>query len=163
MQHSIQLCEENCAHKQTHNEIITWSDKTLPIRVRSKVWHITTSWFPLLYYTISLERLTSSISAVHYFLLFFSWSHSTTCSDKFTATRAWLMLSGHAWHEKQKNKQTRGCVTLSPCHLHLIKSILSQKKKNYRNSNISPCKNIIFKKSSKRNPKCFKIPIITLF
>jgi hypothetical protein len=33
-----------------------------------------------------------------------------------------------------------------------IKSILRrQKKKNYGNSNISPCKNIIFKKSSKRN------------
>jgi len=29
-------------------------------------------------------------------------------------------------------------------------SILRQKK-NYENSNISPCKNIIFKKSSKRN------------
>ncbi len=31
-----------------------------------------------------------------------------------------------------------------------LKSILRQKK-NYGNSNISPCKNIIFKKSSKRN------------
>jgi hypothetical protein len=30
------------------------------------------------------------------------------------------------------------------------KSILG-KKKNYENSNISPCKNIIFKKSAKRN------------
>jgi predicted translin family RNA/ssDNA-binding protein len=30
-----------------------------------------------------------------------------------------------------------------------LKSILRQKK-NYANSNISPCKNIIFKKSSKR-------------
>jgi hypothetical protein len=29
-----------------------------------------------------------------------------------------------------------------------IKSILRQKKKNYGNSNISPCKNILFKKSS---------------
>jgi len=38
-----------------------------------------------------------------------------------------------------------------------LKSILRQKK-NYGNSNISPCKNIIFKKSSsKRNPKSFKI------
>ncbi len=32
-----------------------------------------------------------------------------------------------------------------------LKSILRQKKKNYGNSNILPCKNIIFKKSSKRN------------
>jgi hypothetical protein len=31
-------------------------------------------------------------------------------------------------------------------------SILGQKK-NYGNSNISPCQNIIFKNSSKRNPK----------
>jgi hypothetical protein len=31
------------------------------------------------------------------------------------------------------------------------------KRKNYGNSNISPCKNIIFKKSSKRHPKSFKI------
>jgi hypothetical protein len=31
-----------------------------------------------------------------------------------------------------------------------LKSILRQKK-NYRNSNISQCKNIVFKKSSKRN------------
>jgi hypothetical protein len=32
-----------------------------------------------------------------------------------------------------------------------LKSILRQKK-NYGNSDISPCKNIIFKTSSKRNP-----------
>jgi hypothetical protein len=37
-----------------------------------------------------------------------------------------------------------------------LKSILRQKK-NYGNSNISPCKNIIYKKSSKKNPKSFKI------
>jgi hypothetical protein len=38
-----------------------------------------------------------------------------------------------------------------------LKSIL-RKKKNYENSDISPCKNIIFKKkSSERNPKSFKI------
>ncbi len=40
------------------------------------------------------------------------------------------------------------------CHtvalLFTLKSIL-RKKKNYGNSNISPCKNIIFQKSSKRN------------
>jgi hypothetical protein len=37
-----------------------------------------------------------------------------------------------------------------------LKSILRQKK-NYENSNISPCENIIFKKSSKKKPKSFKI------
>jgi hypothetical protein len=48
------------------------------------------------------------------------------------------------------------------CHSHcglaiyIKKSILRQKK-NYGNSNISSCKNIIFKKSSKRNQKSFKI------
>jgi len=36
-----------------------------------------------------------------------------------------------------------------------LKSTLRQKK-NSGNSNISPCKNIIFKTSSKRNPKYFK-------
>jgi hypothetical protein len=40
------------------------------------------------------------------------------------------------------------------CHIvalpFTLKRILKQKK-NYENSNISPCKNIIFKKSSKRN------------
>jgi len=40
-----------------------------------------------------------------------------------------------------------------------LKSIL-RKKKNYGNSNISPCKNIIFKKKEKpspKKPKSFKI------
>jgi hypothetical protein len=67
-------------------------------------------------------------------------------------------------HCKQTNKQTnneaskqanKGCVTLWPLPFTL-KSILRQKK-NYGNTNISPCKNIIFKKSSERNPKSFKL------
>jgi hypothetical protein len=37
-----------------------------------------------------------------------------------------------------------------------LKSILRQKK-NYGNPNISPCKNIMFKKSSKKKPKSFEI------
>jgi hypothetical protein len=41
------------------------------------------------------------------------------------------------------------------CHIVVLsfafKKYLKEKKKNYWNSNISPCKNIIFKKSSKRN------------
>jgi hypothetical protein len=36
-------------------------------------------------------------------------------------------------------------------------SILLREKKNYENSIISPGKNIIFRKSSKRKPKSFKI------
>jgi hypothetical protein len=44
---------------------------------------------------------------------------------------------------------TRG---VSHCGLAIyIKKSISRQKKNYENSNISPCKNIIFKKSSKRN------------
>ncbi len=38
-----------------------------------------------------------------------------------------------------------------------LKSISRQKKKNYGNSNISPCQNIIFKKILYKKPKSFKI------
>ncbi len=41
------------------------------------------------------------------------------------------------------------CVTLWPCQ-SILKSILRQKK-NYGNSNISPCNNIFFKTSSENN------------
>jgi len=37
------------------------------------------------------------------------------------------------------------------CHTVALPFPLKSQKKNYGNSNISPCKNIIFKKSSKRN------------
>ncbi len=47
-------------------------------------------------------------------------------------------------------KQNKKCVTLSHGHLH-FQSTLRQKKKNNENSNISPCKNIIFEKYSKSN------------
>jgi hypothetical protein len=41
---------------------------------------------------------------------------------------------------------------VSHCGLAIyIKKSIARQKKNYENSNISPCKNIIFKKSSKRN------------
>jgi hypothetical protein len=41
---------------------------------------------------------------------------------------------------------------VSHCGLAIyVKKYLNAKKKNYGNSNISPCKNIIFQKSSKRN------------
>jgi hypothetical protein len=44
-----------------------------------------------------------------------------------------------------------------------LKAILRQKK-NYGNSNISPCKNIMFKQSSKRNqnPSKYYKPITNL-
>ncbi len=54
-----------------------------------------------------------------------------------------------------KQSQTRGVLH---CGLPFtVKSILMQKK-NYENSNISPCKNIIFKKILfKKKTKSFKI------
>ncbi len=60
--------------------------------------------------------------------------HFIVCNSKFTV-------------EIRQNRQgVRHNVALS----FTLKSTLRQKK-NYGNSNISPCKNIIFKKSSKRN------------
>jgi hypothetical protein len=53
---------------------------------------------------------------------------------------------GGKWVKYVVTKQNNGCVALT----FALKSILKQKK-NYGNSNISPCKNIIFKKSSTRN------------
>ncbi len=60
--------------------------------------------------------------------------HFIVCNSKFTV-------------EIHQNRQgVHHTVALS----FTLKSTLRQKK-NYGNSNISPCKNIIFKKSSKRN------------
>jgi hypothetical protein len=49
-----------------------------------------------------------------------------------------------------KQNKTRGVSHCGLAILFTLKGNLRQKK-NYENSNISPCKNIIFKKSSKRN------------
>jgi hypothetical protein len=56
---------------------------------------------------------------------------------------------------KNVNK-TRGVSHYGLAIYIFLKSILRQKK-NYGNSNISPCKNIVFKKSSKKHKKSFKI------
>ncbi len=48
---------------------------------------------------------------------------------------------------------TRGVSTHTVALPFTFKSIFRQKKKNYGNSNISPCKNIILKKSSKRKKR----------
>jgi hypothetical protein len=52
----------------------------------------------------------------------------------------------------EASKTNKGCVTHYGLAIYIKRSILRQKK-NYENSNISPCKNIInlSKKSSKRN------------
>jgi hypothetical protein len=47
------------------------------------------------------------------------------------------------------SEANKGCVTLWPALSFTLKSI-SRQKKNYGNSNISPCKNIIFKKKSSK-------------
>jgi len=60
--------------------------------------------------------------------------------------KGWLYTKLANFAQTRQNKE---CVRLWPCYLHL-KSILRQKK-NYENSHISPCKIIIFKKSSKTN------------
>ncbi len=60
-----------------------------------------------------------------------------------------------------KEYQQGVCVTLWPCHSHFKKSILRQKK-NYGNSNISPCKNIIFKKNPLKETKSLQDIIISL-
>jgi len=58
------------------------------------------------------------------------------------------------WSGRSQHDKTRG-VSHTVALPFTLKSTLRQKK-NSGNSNISPCKNIIFKTSSKRNPKYFK-------
>jgi hypothetical protein len=53
-----------------------------------------------------------------------------------------------------RNK-TRGMSQCGPCPFTLKKYL--RKKKNYGNSNISPCKNIISKKVLQKKPKSLKI------
>jgi hypothetical protein len=51
--------------------------------------------------------------------------------------------------EIERERETKGCVTPWPCHLH--EKVSSGKRRSNENSNISPCKNIIFEESSKAN------------
>jgi hypothetical protein len=60
----------------------------------------------------------------------------------------------------EANSQTKQGVCYTMALPFTLKSILRQKK-NYENSNISPCKNIICKKSSKRKTKILQ-DIVTL-
>jgi hypothetical protein len=59
--------------------------------------------------------------------------------------------------------QTTQTRVVSHCGLCNLHEKGSRQKKNYGNSNISPCKNIIFKNSSKRNqnPSKYYNSIIT--
>jgi hypothetical protein len=54
------------------------------------------------------------------------------------------------------NKQNKQGVCHTVALPFTLKSILRQEK-NYGNSNILPCKNIIFKKTLNPKPKLFKI------
>jgi len=73
-------------------------------------------------------------------------------------THIYIYIYCHHHHHHQQQQQEGVCHIVG---LPLtLKSIFRRQKKNYRNSNISPCKNIMFKKSSKsskRNPNPFKI------
>ncbi len=69
----------------------------------------------------------------------------------------WESYMGYNWGANRKHGGSK-CMCLCTCSQEWINiSILiptqnaERRKMNYENSNISPCKNIIFKKSSKRN------------
>jgi hypothetical protein len=69
---------------------------------------------------------------------------------KFPRDNPQIFTSSYGWSTLWLNKKQGVCHTLWPCHLHYKVSL--RQTKNCGNSNISPCKNIIFKKnSSKRN------------
>jgi hypothetical protein len=57
--------------------------------------------------------------------------------------------SGVPKQQQQQQQQQGVCHTVALPFT--LKKYLKEKKKNYGNSNISPCKNIIFKNSSKTN------------
>ncbi len=64
------------------------------------------------------------------------------------------------WNKKKKKKKTRG---VSHCGLAIyIKKYLKAKEEYYENSNISPCKNISFKKNPLKETKILQ-DIITLY
>jgi len=69
-------------------------------------------------------------------------------------------LTKHSFTKKEKNKGVCHNVALP----FTLKKYLKKRQKNYGTSNISPCKNIIFKKkkSSKKETKILQDIIITL-
>ncbi len=87
----------------------------------------------------------------HKYQLFFS-QYSTGVMGKqnfqWWFTKGNALGVGHSWNKHlHKVKWNKGFVTLWPCHFTWKSN--SRQKKNYKNSNISPCKNyIIFKKNS---------------
>ncbi len=61
----------------------------------------------------------------------------------------------------QEQESKTGQIEQGVCHTMALPFTLSiiRQKKNYENSNISPCENVIFKKNPivKKKPKSFKI------
>jgi hypothetical protein len=81
------------------------------------------------------------------------WCSCCHVNEKWVPNGDSRAVSSALWGTAEFFHQTK--CKQGVCHtvafpFTLKKSILIQKK-NYGNSNISPCKNIIFKKSSKRN------------
>jgi hypothetical protein len=74
------------------------------------------------------------------------WCHVLTTFAQYFRFHLW---HGSAIYGDLPMLQQQVCHTVALPFT--LKSILRQMK-NYENSNISPCENIIFKKSSKRNP-----------
>ncbi len=122
-----------------------------------KFWHIRNQ------YNQSTEHLTNLV--LHFWLEWCSFCELWWVGLGFTFDcRDWLNFQIF-WHkvlffnENIRNMKNniicakaaqsflnKGCFTLWHCHLHQ-KKILRQKKKNNGNSNISPCKILIFKKT----------------
>jgi hypothetical protein len=80
-------------------------------------------------------------------------SHSKlamNCEDNLNTLSDLAIKLVSSKHQQQWHSRNKGRVTFVALPFTLLTSILREKKK-YGNSNISRCKNIIFKKSSKRN------------
>jgi hypothetical protein len=62
-----------------------------------------------------------------------------------------ILLPTYELGSKKKAMELARELELFPDHLPFTLTSILRQMKNCGNSNISPCKNIIFKKSSKRN------------
>jgi hypothetical protein len=68
--------------------------------------------------------------------------------------KAWF--EGDCYKGPHSHKKDKGCVSCTMALPFTLNGILRQNK-NYENSNISPCRKIIFKKILQKKPKSFKI------
>ncbi len=90
----------------------------------------------------------------------FSKEHASSFTPNKRICKCITRKSRRSYRNKINNfpKETRA---MSHCGLPTYINNILRQKKNYGNSNISPCKNRIFKKSSKKKPKSFP-DILTL-